>query len=204
VNFDDKKIMVVGLGNPGEKYENTRHNIGFLFLDFLKDLSWKKSNISNSYVAKLNIYSTLVSFVKPLTYMNDSGLAVSSEKKMLNISENDIIVVYDDIDLPFGKIRISKNRGSGGHNGVRSIESHLHTNDFVRIRVGIAKKDEEGNAIKPKPSIFSSRAKAVSNYVLNSFSKSEQQELADIFIKIENILHDICKNGLVSAMNKYN
>ncbi|MEZ6209468.1 MAG: aminoacyl-tRNA hydrolase [Candidatus Paceibacterota bacterium] len=204
MNFDDKKIMVVGLGNPGEKYKNTRHNIGFLFLDSYENLSWQKNGISNALVAKMNMYATMVNFVKPQTFMNNSGQTVASEKKILAIHDHDIVVVYDDLDLPFGKIRISKSRGSGGHNGVKSIESHLHSNDFIRVRIGIAKKDKDGNAIKPKPGIFSSKEKAVSNYVLRSFSKEEERDLEEVFSKVQKIIESICKKGIASAMNEYN
>ena len=131
--------LIVGLGNIGEKYSQTRHNIGFITLDFLaksNNLAFKKTK--NYYFTK---YSDAI-LVKPTTYMNLSGLAVQSVMtKFSNLDE--ILVVVDDLDLPFGQIRIRAKGGTGGHNGLKSITSSLGSDEYGRIRVGISRPDSK-------------------------------------------------------------
>lgn len=129
--------LIVGLGNPGEKYENTRHNIGFRVLD---KLATKKEfpdfKLQKKFFAELSKKNNIILF-KPLTYMNKSGIAVSSFCNYYSITPKEIIVIHDDTDILLGKIKIDKNRSAAGHKGVQSIIDHLSTKDFWRIRIGI-------------------------------------------------------------------
>ena len=130
--------LVVGLGNPGREYKNTRHNIGFMVLDnYLGKVDWKNKMESNFYSTEVN--SEDVIFIKPLTYMNLSGMAVSKVVKFYKIKMEDILVIQDDLDLKVGTYKVKKNSSSGGHNGIKSIISELSSEEFLRIKVGIGK-----------------------------------------------------------------
>lgn len=179
--------LIVGLGNIGEKYQNTRHNIGFLVVDAMTK-SLNTANIDNT-----NFQSTLEKsgynlFAKPKTYMNNSGIAVFNIKEYYKIELDNIIVIHDDLDLPFGTIRFKKGGGHGGHNGLRSLDSHLGK-DYIRVRVGIGKPQDKDEVV---------------NYVLNDFSKVElgiiEKELIPHIIEaIKTILSD----GLEVTKTKY-
>ena len=155
--------LIVGLGNIGDKYELTRHNVGFLVIDEMtKNLT--TSNINNS-----NFHSTLLKsgynlFSKPTTYMNNSGLAVHAIMDYYKIDLEDIIVIHDDLDLPFGAVKFKIGGGHGGHNGLRSLDSHIGK-DYIRVRIGIGKPKDKSD---------------VANYVLSNFSKEELNKLQDI------------------------
>lgn len=134
--------MLVGLGNPGAKYEHTRHNIGFRFLDLVA----KSEGLQFSAVPRFSAHSCIFSWnsekvllVKPQTFMNNSGEALQALAHYYDIEPKDIIVVYDDLDLPAGKLRIKTGGGHGGHNGLRSINQHLSSPDYVRIKIGIGR-----------------------------------------------------------------
>jgi len=146
--------LIVGLGNPGKKYAKTRHNIGFRVIDELEksfDTAQDKNLI----------------FLKPDTFMNNSGRAVRSLTTKYKIQTTNVIVVHDDIDLPFGKIRVSKNSSSAGHKGVQSIIDALGTKDFTRVRIGI----------KPLHEIDTTK------FVLKNFTKTEEKQLPEIIKK---------------------
>ncbi len=155
--------LIVGLGNIGDKYELTRHNVGFLVIDEMtKNLT--TSNINNS-----NFHSTLLKsgynlFSKPTTYMNNSGLAVHAIMDYYKIDLEDIIVIHDDLDLPFGAVKFKIGGGHGGHNGLKSLDSHIGK-DYIRVRIGIGKPKDKSD---------------VANYVLSNFSKEELNKLQDI------------------------
>ncbi len=154
--------IFVGLGNPGKKYEKTRHNVGFMVLDRLaQGLEWNESKNTKALWAKKEINSEEIELFKPMTFMNESGIAVSYAKKKHPKAE--IIVVHDDKDIKLGEIKIQKNRSAAGHNGVKSIIEHLGTQDFTRVRIGIA----------PKENI----SEDVADFVLNKFTKEEQSIL---------------------------
>lgn len=179
--------LIVGLGNPGKEYQNTRHNIGFMTLDnYLAGLDWKE----NSYAYYINIKNEKknVLFIKPKTYMNLSGNAVSYFVNYYKINKNDILIIQDDLDLELGKIKLKYNSSSGGHNGIKSIIENLHTQEFLRLKLGISKPD--GNII---------------NYVLDKFSKTELDILNNNKIIINDIIDDFI-NGTSydKLMNKYN
>jgi len=152
--------LVAGLGNPGEKYSKTRHNIGFLVIDEItKKLQTTNINNSNFKAIVEKNLSTL--YAKPQTFMNLSGESILSIVEYYNIPNENIIIVHDDLDLPFGTIKFKLGGGHGGHNGLKSIDSHIGK-DYIRVRVGIGKPEQKSD---------------VANYVLSDFSKSEIEEL---------------------------
>jgi len=182
--------LIIGLGNPDKEYEFTRHNFGWLVLDSLaekKEINWTKNKQSNSLVADWQDKKEKIVLVKPLTYMNNSGQAVKNIKQFYKTPVNKIIVIYDDLDLPYGKIRISKNRSAGGHKGVDSIIHNLKSKDFKRIRLGIG--PQKGKA---------------EEYVLKKFSSLEKKKLNEILDTSHLIIEDILENGFDQAANKYN
>ena len=184
--------MIVGLGNPGKQYEMTRHNIGFLCIDQLENnynLAFKFESSFNAMVATKLIGGEKCIFVKPQTYMNLSGEAVGKIMKYYKIDINDMIVVYDDMDLPFGSLRLREKGSAGGHNGIKSLIAHLGTQEFKRIRVGIS-----GHAnIEAK------------DYVLGRFSKDEQTALPLIKDRVSKALEEfIAGKSFVVVMGNYN
>jgi PTH1 family peptidyl-tRNA hydrolase len=155
--------LIVGLGNIGEKYHLTRHNIGFLVInEMTKNLS--TSNINNSNFQSRLLKSGYNLFAKPTTYMNNSGIAVHAIKEYYKIELENIIVIHDDLDLPFGTVKFKIGGGHGGHNGLRSLDSHIGK-DYIRVRIGIGKPADKND---------------VANYVLSNFSKEELNKLQDI------------------------
>ena len=182
--------IIVGLGNPGKQYENTRHNMGFLAVDLLAE----KYNIDvnkikfKALVGEGRIAGQKVLLVKPQTYMNLSGEAVRQAMDFYKIDPEELIVIYDDIDIPTGTFRIRKKGSPGTHNGMRNIFQHIQTNDFPRIRVGIGsgKKDN------------------LAGYVTGGISKSEQEILADVLKSSADAAACIIEKGIDKAMNEYN
>ncbi|OGH94521.1 MAG: aminoacyl-tRNA hydrolase [Candidatus Magasanikbacteria bacterium RIFOXYD2_FULL_41_14] len=135
--------LIVGLGNPGKKYENTRHNVGWLVLDkIISDFRLQISDLNkkniNAEIFALEIKKQKIILAKPLTFMNESGQAISALVNFYKINPTDLIVVHDDKDLPLGEIRVQTNRGPAGHNGIKSIIEKLGTQNFTRVRVGVA------------------------------------------------------------------
>ncbi len=179
-------IIVIGLGNPGKKFENTRHNIGFMAIDKFAEKNdfpeFKLQKKSDSLISEKDE----IMLVKPQTFMNESGGAV----KKFTSGENaeNLIVVHDDVDLPVGKIKIVKGRGSAGHKGVESIIKNIGNENLVRIRIGIAPK----NNIKAE------------KIVLKNFSKEEKEILDKTIEKSAEFLDFLLKNGLEKTMNEYN
>ena len=130
--------LIVGLGNPGREYKNTRHNIGFMVLDeYLGKVDWKHKTETDFY--QTEIFNESVIFLKPLTYMNLSGLAVKKIVNFYKINVNDILIIQDDLDLEVGKYKIKRNSSAGGHNGIKSIITELNTDSFARLKIGIGK-----------------------------------------------------------------
>lgn len=165
--------LIIGLGNKGEEYNNTRHNFGFMFIDYLEkkhNFKCNKKN-KNSLVGEIKLNNEKIVFVKPQTYMNLSSQSVIEILKWYKESVNNIIVIYDDIDIPFGTIRYKENGSGGSHNGMKDIINNLKTNDIFRIRLGIGdlKKEKED----------------ISNFVLSKFSKDELLKVENIFIQAE-------------------
>jgi len=153
-------MLIVGLGNPGSDYENTRHNIGFMLIDeFIKRTPCTKLS-SSSFSGEL--YKSKNHFLlKPLTYMNLSGESVVKVKNFYKIE--DVVVIHDDLDLPFGALRFKKGGGHGGHNGLKSIDSHI-SKEYIRVRMGIGKPEYKGEVV---------------SYVLGKFSSEQEKKLPE-------------------------
>jgi len=182
---------IVGLGNPGREYEMTRHNIGFLVLDELaarNGLSFRKSWWHPFEVAKGVVGEEKVWLVKPQTFMNRSGVAVRPLMRKLR-ELSDLLVVFDDTALEWGRLRVRAKGSAGGHNGVQSILDVLGDGAFSRIRVGIG----------TKPDMVS-----LSDYVLGPFSAEEQQELDGVTARAADAVERVCQEGIARAMNVLN
>lgn len=185
-------ILIVGLGNPGEKYEDTRHNIGFMVLDKLlkkmtavKDSVWEENGKFNSLLARVN---NEVLLAKPLSFMNSSGVVVKKLTSFYKIPPFGLFVVHDDVDLPLGKIKIAIDKGSAGHKGVESIMENLGGKNFVRLRVGVG-KDER---------------KPTDKFVLLPFAFRERGRLSNIIKKSVEAIEFILEKGVEKASTKYN
>lgn len=180
-------LYIIGLGNPGEKYHYTKHNVAWLIFDAFLYAPWTYHKYMNADVKN----DQLGLFIKPQTFMNKSGEVVSYLKKELDFDPEHIVVVYDDIDLPFGIIKIGYDRGDGGHNGVKSITNHLGSRKSIRIRIGVSRKLDDGRLIKPN--------------VLGNFSPNEQELISkDLAPKVERIIQSLQKEGREKTMNIYN
>lgn len=183
--------LIVGLGNPGRKYSRTRHNVGFMVVDHLANsygLSFKEKD--DYLISFGSIEGIPVTLLKPTTYMNLSGIAVKKviNREIIENLPNSVIVVHDDLDLPLGKIKIRRNGSSGGHRGVNSIIENLGTKDFIRVKVGIGKKEGID----------------VSEYVLSPFTKEEKPIIEEKILQAAQSVVTILCEGLEKAMNKYN
>lgn len=182
--------LIVGLGNPSTKYQNTKHNVGFMFADFLareKKCSIFKGKFNGEYTTYSHNNEQVIIF-KPLLYMNLSGLPLIEIVNYYHIKPQDILVIYDDMDIPFNHLRLRMKGNAGGHNGMKSIIEHLHSNEFCRIRVGIDRPIED-NTI---------------DYVLSKFGKKEIQALENSFQQMVDAVDLFVENKFVLAMNKYN
>lgn len=177
--------LIVGLGNPEKKYDKTRHNVGFIVIDeYLGDVSYKEK--FNGLYYESTIEGEKVIFLKPLTYMNNSGLSVIKFANYYNIKNEDIMVIQDDLDLDSGVIRFKMNSSSGGHNGIKSIISSLGDNNFFRMKIGI-KTDKICDKIE---------------YVLGNMSNDELKRID--FKKSRSAINDFIKYDYMYVMNKYN
>jgi len=166
-------ILIVGLGNPGEKYKKTRHNLGFMVVDGLQKIhgfsDWQMKKKFKAEISQGTINNQEVILAKPQTFMNDSGMAVKRLIHDLRFKNYDLFVVHDDLDLELGKIKVVRNRGSAGHKGIQSIIDQLATKDFVRFRLGI------GSNLKLKM--------ATEDFVLKSFTKEENEVIKETIKK---------------------
>lgn len=195
------KFIIVGLGNPGEDYENTRHNAGRLAVGAFDDAKEMGGFVSDSKtksdMSKGKMGKHSVTLMLPNTFMNKSGNAV---KKLVTSAKNAerLVVVYDDIDLPFGTIKLSFSRGSGGHKGVESIIRAVKTKDFVRVRIGVAPTTPGGKIKKPRGE------KGIHDFLLGEFKKKELEELKKIFKTTSAALESIVVDGRAKAMNMFN
>lgn len=179
--------MIVGLGNPGKEYENTRHNIGFMIVDqYVRSDGWQKK--FDGLFQIVNVCGEKVLFLKPLTFMNLSGNSVIQAMKYYDICPDDLLVIHDDMDIAFGKLKLKKNSSSGGHNGIKSIISCLHTEDFSRLKIGISHADKNDTI----------------NYVLGKFSKQEVNFIQENRSLFSSIIESFVKDGIAITMNKYN
>ncbi len=134
--------LLVGLGNPGNKYKETRHNVGFRFLDLLAKHEGLRFDAAPRFHAEIAVWNRngeKITLIKPQTFMNNSGESIAPLARYYQVEEKDVIVIYDDLDLPSRKLRIKKGGGHGGHNGLRSMHAHMPTTDYVRVKVGIGR-----------------------------------------------------------------
>ncbi len=185
------KILVVGLGNPGRKYERTRHNAGFLAADELArrchiEISQEKCH---SFIGRGRIDAGQLVLAKPQTYMNESGKAVAALLEDLYVSAGDLIIIHDELDLQLGTVRIKNGGGHGGHNGLRSVIEVLGTSDFIRVRIGIG---------RPAP------GKDVADYVLSPHLPDEAQAAAEAAGRAADAVLAIVSQGVTKAMSLFN
>lgn len=183
--------LIVGLGNPGRQYENTRHNIGFKVIDQLAhELSVVLDQAKHKGIYGMaHIGGEKVILLKPLTYMNLSGECIRAVMDYYQIETEDIVVIYDDLDLPVGRIRLRQKGSAGGHNGIKSTIAHLGTESFNRIRVGI---DRPTNGMK------------VTDYVLGRFTSEEQDMMEDVIQKCGAATKQWLSTPFLQVMNEFN
>lgn len=184
--------LIIGLGNPGVKYRATRHNIGFIALDemaYQENATFNKSQFEAD-IAELFVNGEKVLLVKPQTFMNESGRSVGPLMTYYNVSPEDVLVIYDDLDLPVGKIRLRQKGSAGGHNGIKSLISHIGTQEFNRVRIGID---------RPK------RGEEVIAHVLGNFSKDTHEDmLSAVKLAVDASLYWVNGHSFVDTMNQYN
>lgn len=187
-----KMVIIAGLGNPTKEYENTRHNIGFMAIDMLAD----KYNISvmdckhKALIGKGTIGGTKVILVKPLTYMNLSGEAIRAAVDYYKVDPtSELIVIYDDISLDVGQLRIRKKGSAGGHNGIKNIIAHLGDDTFLRIKIGVGEKPKGYDLV---------------DYVLGHFSGEELEVIKGSLEKVDGAVNLMLEDKVDAAMNEYN
>lgn len=198
--------LIVGLGNPGEKYNGTRHNLGFETLDHLlkkyeplDKTTWEEDKKLKSHVKKIKVKSSTVLLVKPQTFMNRSGEAISLVSSYYKIPSEDIVIIHDELDLPLGKIQIRFGGGTAGHNGIESVIHSLGTDKFIRIRMGVGKPlrvDGKRFDIKNPTSI--------DNYVLKHFTENELHEVKNMIKHVQKNLELLLSHGFETFISKYN
>lgn len=189
--------MIAGLGNPGKRYEETRHNVGFLVIDELQ-----KRHMQSKFQTKFSALSTVglintqrVLLIKPMEFMNNSGFAVQRAAQFYEISPEKILIIHDELDLPPARLRLKSGGGHGGNNGLRSIIAQLGTRDFLRIRLGIGKPTkqdgEEGEG-------------SGANYVLSKFPANQEKMMQEAILTSADAAEAIIAKGMTAAMNKFN
>jgi len=182
--------LVIGLGNPGKRYESTRHNVGFMVVEKLA-AGWKielKQKSFNALWGKGTIEDKNVLLAKPQTFMNLSGTAVRQLQSFFKTEISNLIVIHDDLDLPYGAVRMKAGGGTAGHKGLASIETNLGTSDFIRVRLGIGKPVDKSR---------------IEGYVLEPFRKEEQEPLPEVIERAADASAEIVLNGLQQAISKY-
>ncbi len=195
-----RMYYILALGNPGAEYATTRHNVGWLVTNsFLVHANLPGLVHSSKYAGSLSegvVFDSPVTVLFPETFMNRSGSAV--QKLVPRAEAEQLIVVYDDVDLALGEVRVSFGRGDGGHNGIASVIAALDTKDFIRVRVGISPM-----------ALFSGKTKRpvgdkLQRYVLGNFTKRELVKVGEVGKRVAEVLETIIKEGYVAAMNRYN
>lgn len=179
--------LIVGLGNPGKDYKNTRHNVGFFVIDnYLNTNDWKEK--FNALYHETRINGEKVLFIKPLTFMNLSGDAVVKFVDYYNVNIDSILVIHDDLDLQFSTYKLKKNSSAGGHNGIKSIINRLNSQEFARLKIGVS----HDRTIDTK------------DYVLGNFSKVEIDKLNEMQKDFNKIIESFIIDGIDKTMNVYN
>jgi PTH1 family peptidyl-tRNA hydrolase len=184
-------LLIVGLGNPGREYAGNRHNVGFDCVDLLAEKhgialskSQHKARLGTGQVAGRQAI-----LAEPQTYVNSSGEAVGAVARYYKVAPEDVLVIYDDLDLPQGTIRLRPGGSSGGHNGIKSIIEHLGTQAFPRVRIGIGRPP---GRMEPK------------DYVLQDFSAAEREGMAEVYDRVVDAVETFIREGIREAMNRYN
>ena len=185
--------LIVGLGNPGNKYAQTRHNVGFDLVDFLAE-RWRisladKKQFQGIYGEGNGNHNAKIRLLKPQTFMNLSGQSVRATLDWFKLPPESVLVVYDDLDLPLGKIRLRLSGSAGGHNGMKSIISHLGTQNFPRVRIGIGKSTGEKDTI---------------SHVLGKFAQAETPIVGDVIYLVNDAIELGLKQGIEKSMSLYN
>ena len=181
--------LIVGLGNPDKQYDNTRHNVGFMLLDYVfgsDKFSLNKKMNAMEYITNINGERVVV--IKPTTYMNLSGDSVSKYINYYKLTDNDIIVVQDDLDMPLGRNKMIINHGDGGHNGIKDIVLKIGSKNFLRLKIGIGKSE----LIDTK------------DYVLGKFNSKDRELLDGVFFKLRDVFNDYISMNMDSLIQKYN
>ncbi len=183
--------VILGIGNPGKQYDNTKHNIGFISLDFLaSELNIKINKIKHkALIGEGNLAGEKVLLVKPQTFVNLSGESAGEILSFYKLPPENLIVVCDDVNLDQGRVRIRPSGSDGGHNGLKNIIYHLHSDAFPRIRMGVGQKPEGYD---------------LADWVLSKFSKEEISVMSKLVDKVPDMVKEIMQNGTASAMNKFN
>ncbi|HAA37864.1 MAG TPA: aminoacyl-tRNA hydrolase [Firmicutes bacterium] len=183
-------FIILGLGNPGPQYTLTRHNVGFRVLDRLSTVTkiplYKVGY--HAFWGKGTIDGRTVILAKPMTYMNNSGLAAAALARQFKVTAENILVIHDDLDLPFGMLRMRAKGSSGGHNGLKSLIFHLQTESFPRLKIGIGRPQQQ----------------TVIDYVLEPFPAAEEEELSAILHKAAAAVQLFVREGIEAAMNTFN
>jgi PTH1 family peptidyl-tRNA hydrolase len=193
-----RTVVIVGLGNPGPGYSRTRHNVGFRCVDqfaAVKGMRFSKT-ACNARLAELNRGDMRVVLAKPRTFMNLSGQSVMGLVHSYRIAVDNLVVVYDDVDLPLGRIRVRSSGGSGGHNGVKSIVASLGSDRFARVRIGIGRPDDQNCSSWSDDSLV--------DYVLGRFAPQEESVIQESVVKVSDVLDCIITDGIDAAMNRFN
>lgn len=182
--------LIVGLGNPGDRYRETRHNVGFRVLDELA-LRWRCDSWRKRFEAEAAEHRTEspVLLLKPQTYMNRSGISVREAARFYKLPASDIVVIHDDLDLPAGRLRIRERGGAGGHRGIESLLAELGAGEFIRIKLGIGRPPEEWET---------------ADYVLARFTTEELPQIQKMILAAADAVEMILREGAVAAMNRFN
>ena len=187
-----EKFLIAGLGNPGKQYEDNRHNVGFMVADVLAD-RWQiemKRKRKNALTGEGVFEGHSVILAKPQTYMNNSGLSLGPLQRLYGIQAENMLVIYDDLDLPFGRIRLRASGGAAGHHGMESIIEKVSTRDFPRLRVGIGRPQHTGEEVV--------------DFVLKSFQSSDRKKLAVVLDQAADAVEMVLRSGIEIAMTHFN
>lgn len=187
---DGDRWLVVGLGNPGDRYAQTRHNFGAMTLELLAERARTnlKSHKSGCLVGESSFGDARVVLARPTTYMNESGRPVGQLARFYKAPAEKVIVIHDELDVPFGEVRVKLGGGTAGHKGLSSVVSHLRTKDFPRVRIGIGRPGREGATAR----------------VLDDFSRTEREQLTDLLERAADAVEAIVTRGVERAMNEFN
>ncbi|HTL84615.1 MAG TPA: aminoacyl-tRNA hydrolase [Acidimicrobiia bacterium] len=185
-------LLVVGLGNPGDEYAKTKHNVGVQVVELLArrhGAKLKKSRRDRALVDDVRVDGRRLALAVPITYMNDSGQAVAPLVKKFDVMPEQLVIVHDELDLPPAALRVKVGGGLAGHNGLRSIKQHLHTDEFLRVRIGVGKPPSKERG---------------ANHVLSPVSKRDREEMAVTIERAADAVETILRDGVDAAMNTFN